>query len=90
MVLVLRQKWRRLLLRLPAGSYDGMVLRFRNGGYACRNGTPSGDFICGVEVEASICLREGVNDIYSETDIEILWLFSVVILLLRLWLGMLS
>lgn len=58
-------------VRVPAGSYDGMVLRFRGGGNAGPNGSVSGDLYVEIEVEASSKFERRGNDIYSDVDIPI-------------------
>ena len=56
-------------IKIPAGAYDGMVLRFRGGGNAGRNGAPAGDLYVEVEVEVSKIFERRGNDIYSEISI---------------------
>ncbi len=58
-------------IKVPAGAYDGMILRFRGGGNAGPNGTPSGDLYIEVEVEPSVEFERRGNDIYSTMDIPI-------------------
>jgi len=66
-----KTKTEKVTVKFPAGSYDGMVLRFRNGGNAGRNGTASGDLFVEIEVEASDLFERRGNDIYSEVGIDI-------------------
>lgn len=58
-------------IKVPAGAYDGMVLRFKGGGNAGPKGTPSGDLYIEVEVEPSEEFERRGNDIYSEIEIPI-------------------
>ncbi|MDD4382142.1 MAG: molecular chaperone DnaJ, partial [Candidatus Dojkabacteria bacterium] len=58
-------------IKIPAGAYDGMVLRFRNGGNAGRHGTPNGDLYVEIEVEPSTIFERRGNDIYSQQDIKV-------------------
>ncbi len=51
-------------IRIPAGAYDGMVLRFREGGNAGLNGN-YGDLFIEVEVEPSGKFDRRGNDLYS-------------------------
>jgi molecular chaperone DnaJ len=57
-------------VKIPAGAYDGMTLRFRGGGNAGRNqGTP-GNLYIEIEVEASEKFERRGNDIYSQQPIS--------------------
>ncbi|MBP8979374.1 molecular chaperone DnaJ [Candidatus Dojkabacteria bacterium] len=58
-------------IKVPAGAYDGMVLRFRGGGNTGRNGGSTGDLYIEIEVETSIEFERRGNDIYSETSIPV-------------------
>ena len=58
-------------IKVPAGAYDGMVLRFKGGGNAGPKGTPSGDLYIEVEVEPSEEFERRGNDLYSEVEIPI-------------------
>ena len=60
-----------LTIKIPAGAYDGMVLRFRGGGNAGRNGGSVGDLYIEIEVEASEKFERRGNDIYSQEDIPV-------------------
>jgi len=64
-------KEEKVSIKLPAGSYDGMVLRFRGGGNAGRNKGVVGDLYIEVEVEASEKFERRGNDIYSEESIDV-------------------
>lgn len=58
-------------IKVPAGAYDGMVLRFRGGGNVGRNGGTTGDLYVEIEVESSYEFERRGNDIYSETSIPV-------------------
>jgi molecular chaperone DnaJ len=58
-------------IKVPAGAYDGMILRFKGGGNAGPKGTPPGDLYIEVEVEPSEEFERRGNDLYSETNIPI-------------------
>ncbi|MGI5897972.1 MAG: molecular chaperone DnaJ [Candidatus Dojkabacteria bacterium] len=58
-------------IKVPAGAYDGMVLRFRGGGNVGRNNAPSGDLYVEIEVEVSKNFERRGNDIYSEISIPV-------------------
>lgn len=60
-----------LTIKIPAGAYDGMVLRFRGGGNVGRNGGTVGDLYIEIEVEASTKFERRGNDIYSEEEIPV-------------------
>ncbi|MHC1716515.1 MAG: molecular chaperone DnaJ [Candidatus Dojkabacteria bacterium] len=60
-----------LNIKIPAGAYDGMVLRFRGGGNAGRNGGPLGDLYVEIEVEVSNIFERRGNDIYSMEEIPV-------------------
>lgn len=66
-----KQEQESIDIKIPAGAYDGMVLRFRNGGNAGRNGTPNGDLYVEIEVEPSNMFERRGNDIYSEENIKV-------------------
>jgi len=58
-------------IKIPAGAYDGMTLRFRAGGNAGRrNGTP-GDLYIEVEVEPSEEFERRGSDIYSTQEVSV-------------------
>lgn len=58
-------------IKIPAGAYDGMVLRFRGGGNAGRNGGSVGDLYVEIEVEASSKFERRGNDIYTKENIPV-------------------
>jgi molecular chaperone DnaJ len=58
-------------IKVPAGAYDGMILRFKGGGNAGPNGTSPGDLYIEIEVEPSEKFERRGNDIYSESNIPI-------------------
>jgi molecular chaperone DnaJ len=58
-------------IKVPAGAYDGMVLRFTGGGNAGPKGTPPGDLYIEIEVEPSEEFERRGHDMYSEIDIPI-------------------
>lgn len=58
-------------IKIPAGAYDGMVLRFREGGNAGINGGPFGDLYIEIEVEPSNKFDRRGNDLYSIENIPI-------------------
>jgi molecular chaperone DnaJ len=58
-------------VEIPAGSYDGMVLRFRNGGHVGENGGPYGDLIVELQVESHEQFERRGDDIYMEISIPV-------------------
>ncbi|HPQ78961.1 MAG TPA: molecular chaperone DnaJ [Candidatus Dojkabacteria bacterium] len=60
-----------ITVKVPAGAYDGMTLRFRGGGNSGRNGGSVGDLYIEVEVESSAIFERRGNDIYSEVSIPV-------------------
>jgi molecular chaperone DnaJ len=58
-------------IEVPQGSFDGMVLRFRNGGHAGQNGGPSGDLLVELQVKSHEKLERRGNDIYTEVTIPV-------------------
>jgi len=58
-------------IKVPAGAYDGMILRFRGGGNAGSKGTPSGDLYIEIEVEPSKGFERRGSDIYSRVEVPI-------------------
>lgn len=66
-----KSKEETLTIKIPAGAYDGMVLRFRGGGNAGRNGGSIGDLYIEIEVEASEKFDRRGNDIYSQENIPV-------------------
>jgi len=65
-----QQKVEDLKIKIPAGAYDGMVLRFREGGNAGMNGE-YGDLFIEVEVEPSEKFDRRGNDLYSVESIPV-------------------
>jgi molecular chaperone DnaJ len=65
------EKEEEFTIKIPAGAYDGMILRFRGGGNAGRNGGPLGDLYIEIEVEASAKFERRGNDIYSQESIPV-------------------
>ncbi len=66
----LESKTENVKIRIPAGAYDGMVLRFREGGNASLDGE-YGDLFIEVEVEPSEKFDRRGNDLYSVESIPI-------------------
>lgn len=58
-------------IKVPKGSYDGMVLRFREGGNVGVGGTPAGDLFIEVEVEPSAKFERRGSDLYSTENIPV-------------------
>lgn len=58
-------------VKIPAGAYDGMILRFRGGGNAGRNNGTPGDLYIEIEVEASQKFERRGDDIYSQESIPV-------------------
>jgi molecular chaperone DnaJ len=58
-------------IKIPAGAYDGMILRFRGGGNTGRNNGSVGDLYIEIEVEASEKFERRGNDIYSEQAVPV-------------------
>ena len=61
----------KIRIKIPAGAYDGMVLRFRGGGNAGRRGGVYGDLYIEIEVEPSAIFDRRGNDIYSQVEIPV-------------------
>lgn len=66
----LESKSESVKIRIPAGAYDGMVLRFREGGNAGLDGQ-YGDLFIELEVEPSEKFDRRGNDLYSVESIPI-------------------
>lgn len=64
-----REKKEKVKIKVPAGSYDGMVLRFRGSGHEA-NETSAGDLYIEVSVEPHELFERRGNDIYSTISIE--------------------
>jgi len=58
-------------IKIPAGAYDGMVLRFRGGGNTGRRNGLTGDLYIEVEVELSREFERRGSDIYSKEEIPV-------------------
>ncbi len=58
-------------VKIPAGAYDGMVLRFRGSGGAGRNNQPAGDLFIELEVEPHEKFERREFDIYTVEDIDV-------------------
>lgn len=58
-------------VKIPAGAYDGMILRFRAGGNAGRRNGISGDLYIEIEVEPSREFERRGSDIYSTEEIPV-------------------
>lgn len=58
-------------IRVPAGVYDGMILRFREGGNAGEAGGEYGDLYVEIEVEPSVEFERRGNDLYSIEEIPV-------------------
>jgi len=58
-------------VKIPAGAYDGMILRFREGGNAGQSGGQFGDLYIEVEVEPSTKFDRRGNDLYSVESIPV-------------------
>lgn len=67
----IQAKGETVTVKIPAGAYDGMTLRFRGGGNAGRNNGTSGDLYIEIEVEASEKFERRGNDIYSQESIPV-------------------
>lgn len=63
-------------IKVPAGAYEGMILRFRGGGNAGKNGGAAGDLYIEVNVEASSKFERRGNNIYTDLEIPV---FSAVL-----------
>lgn len=60
----------KVTIKVPAGAYDGMVLRFRGSGSFSKSGV-SGDLYIEVEVEPHENFERRENDIYSSETIPV-------------------
>jgi molecular chaperone DnaJ len=58
-------------IKVPAGAYDGMILRFRGSGNAGRAGIESGDLFVELEVEPHEKFERRGNDIYTTEEVSI-------------------
>lgn len=66
----LQSKSEKIKIKVPAGAYDGMILRFTNGGHASKNGQ-QGHLYIEVEVEPHEYFERRENDIYSNEEISV-------------------
>jgi molecular chaperone DnaJ len=67
----LQTEERAMSIKVPAGAYDGMVLRFREGGNFGELGNPAGDLYIEVEVEPSVIFDRRGSDLYSVEKIPV-------------------
>lgn len=67
---VVREK-KRVTIKVPQGSYDGMILRFRNGGNAGVNGGGYGDLFVELQVEPHESFERKGDDIYIDVHIPV-------------------
>jgi molecular chaperone DnaJ len=67
----LESKIEEVKIKIPAGAYDGMVLRFREGGNAGVSGGGYGDLFIEIEVEPSEKFDRRGNDLYSVESIPV-------------------
>lgn len=58
-------------IKIPAGAYDGMVLKFRGGGSFARGAEAAGDLYVEVRVEEDERFERRGNDIYSTQVISV-------------------
>lgn len=56
-------------IKIPAGAYDGMTLKFRGGGSFVKGGSTPGDMYVGVQVEIDDRFERRGNDIYTSQEI---------------------
>ena len=66
----LESKSKNVKIKIPAGAYDGMVLRFKEGGNASLDGE-YGDLYVEIEVEPSEKFDRRGNDLYSVESISV-------------------
>lgn len=64
-------KEQKVKIKIPKGAYDGMQLRFREGGNAGPFGSPPGDLYVIVEVEPSVKFDRRGSDLYSTESIPV-------------------
>lgn len=64
-------KTEKVKIKVPAGAYDGMVLRFRGSGNAGRSGLESGDLFVELEVEPHERFERRGNDIYTTEGVPV-------------------
>ncbi|WKZ30722.1 MAG: molecular chaperone DnaJ [Candidatus Dojkabacteria bacterium] len=58
-------------INVPAGAYDGMVLRFTGSGGAGRRGAAAGDLYIEIAVESHEIFERRGNDIYVTQDLDV-------------------
>ncbi|MCA9376882.1 molecular chaperone DnaJ [Candidatus Nomurabacteria bacterium] len=59
-----------LKIKVPAGAYDGMILRYRGSGNSGRRGHSSGDLFIEISVEPHEIFERRGNDIYIDHEIS--------------------
>ena len=62
---------KKIKIKIPEGSYDGMVLRFKHGGQAGRGGGEYGDLYVELQVEPDARYERRGDDIYVEVKIPV-------------------
>ncbi len=63
---------KKVTIKVPQGSYDGMILRFRHGGNASENGGEAGDMYVELHVENHETFERRGDDIYIEISIPVI------------------
>lgn len=61
----------RIKIKLPAGAFDGMVLKFRGGGNSGKAGAPAGDLYVEIQVDPDAKFERRGNDIYTSEEISV-------------------
>lgn len=64
-------KTEKMKIKVPAGAYDGMILRFRGGGSAGKGDIPSGELYIELEVLPHERFTRRGNDIYVIDEIDV-------------------
>jgi molecular chaperone DnaJ len=67
----LQQEEQPVKIRVPAGAFDGMTLRFSESGSMGRNGGGAGDLYIEIGVELHETFERNGNDIYDSIDISV-------------------
>ncbi len=67
----LERKDEKITIKVPAGAYDGMILRFRGKGNESKDGLESGSLYIEVEVEPDDRFERREFDIYSTQNISV-------------------
>lgn len=62
---------KKVTIRIPEGSYDGMVLRFRHGGQVGKNGGEYGDLYVELSVEPHPQFERREDDIYVDVMVPV-------------------